>query len=100
MEELFISYNCHENNTVETFYQKLLESDYKVFKADSIQPNQKANAIKNCKIFICFITKAYLESKDCNLEMEYAYALRKRLIFLMIENIESEIIGAARFIIN
>ena len=60
----------------------------------------KANAISGCKIFMCLITSAYYKSRNCNLEIEYANTLKKKMIILMIENLRIEELGAIGFIIK
>ena len=35
--------------------------------------------------FLCLITQAYSKSHNCNLEIEFANTLRKKMIVLMIE---------------
>ncbi len=51
-------------------------------------------------MFVCFITKALDESKNCNLEIEYASSLNKRIVVLMIERLKIEDLGAVGFIIK
>ena len=60
----------------------------------------KANAIKESRIFVCFITKEYYESHNCNLEIEYANTLKKKMIVLMIERLEIKDLGGVGFIIK
>ncbi len=47
-----------------------------------------------------FITKAYSESKNFKLELEYANSLRKKLVVLMIEDIQFNNIDTIRLIIE
>jgi len=45
------------------------------------------NAIKSAKKVVCFLTKKYIDSHNCRLEIQFAYALRKPIIICMLERI-------------
>ena len=105
--DVFISYNWNCSKLVEQLYAKLTSLDIRVWR-DVVNLNQTsepltlqlANAIQDCKIFMCLITTAYYKSRNCNLEIEYANTLKKKMIILMVENLRIEELGAIGFIIK
>ena len=105
--DVFLSYNWGSKSQVKEIYDKLVDSglnvwrdDNKLINSDVPLSGQLANAIRNSKIFLCFITKKYSESHNCNLEIEYANTLRKKIMVLMIEPLEIEELDAVGFLIK
>ncbi len=45
------------------------------------------NAIKSSKKVVCFLTKKYIDSHNCRLEIQFANVLRKPMIICMLERI-------------
>ncbi len=45
------------------------------------------NGIKSAKKVVCFLTKKYIDSPNCRLEIQFANALRKPMIICMLERI-------------
>jgi len=45
------------------------------------------NGIKSTKKVVCFLTKKYIDSPNCRLEIQYANTLRKPMIICMLERI-------------
>ena len=95
--DIFISYNWSIHDKVKELDEKLKSIGFKVFTVEKeLENNEKplsnkqALAIKKSKIIICCITKKYCESYNCNLEIDYANSLDKRMIILMIEKINIE----------
>jgi hypothetical protein len=96
--DVFISYNWDVKGQVKELY-KILTKEYnlKVW-LDDMQLNggnmsslaaELASAIKNSKIFICCLTNQYCRSQNCNLEIEYASVLKKKIIVLSIDDIDT-----------
>ena len=89
--DVFISYNWGIKKEVEEFHKKLEAVGIKAWRDINLQANnqnitsQLAKQIKNSRIFLCFLTKAYSDSDMCRKEIVYADKLRKTIIFLMIE---------------
>lgn len=93
--DIFISYNWDIKEQVVQLHNKLMESNIKVWRDDTSMRNndsplteQLAKGIKNSKLFICCITKKYDDSKNCNLEINYAHSINKAIMVLMMEKIE------------
>ena len=96
--DVFISYNWNVKDQVKELF-KILTNDYnlKVW-LDELELNggnmssltaELASAIKNSKIFICCLTREYCRSQNCNLEIEYASVLKKKIIVLSIDDIDT-----------
>ena len=89
--DVFISY--HRESTREEAIQlaiNLEKLNYKVWLEENnkVKDSEINTAIQNCKVFICCITKKYCQSKNCNLEIEYANQLKdKPLIALMVDDL-------------
>ena len=50
--------------------------------------SQYSKGIEESELFVCFITKNYDASKNCNLEISWASELQKKMIVVMVEEIE------------
>jgi hypothetical protein len=90
--DVFISYNWNSKSQVEILEKNLQKNGLIVWRdvnelTAKLLAGQIANAIDNSKSFICCITKKYCESYYCNLEFEYAIKAQKKMIILMIEDI-------------
>lgn len=94
--DVFLSYNWAIQEQVRKFDEKLQsESGLKVWRDErnlinSNNPltSQLSEAIKASKLIVCFITKQYCQSHNCNLELEWANTLKKSLVVVMIEKLD------------
>ena len=50
---------------------------------------QLSVAIRKSNLIVCFITKQYCQSHNCNLEVDWANTLKKPLVVVMIEKLDS-----------
>ena len=94
IKDVFFSYNWSIKEKVKELNDNLEKKNITVWRDEiNLETNDKpltsqlADAIKNSKIFICFITNNYCKSFNCNLEFEYANSLAKPMIVLMIERL-------------
>ena len=92
--DVFISYNWSLKDKVKKLCDHLNDLNYKVWRDDRELSTcnksltaQLANGIKRSKIFLSFITSDYCKSYNCNLEIEFANALAKPMIALMIDRL-------------
>jgi hypothetical protein len=90
--DAFLSYNWSIKEEIKILEEKLTHMGLKLWRDEKgLHANESsllgeiAQAITKSKTFACFITKAYCESHNCNLEIEFANALTKPFIVLMIE---------------
>ena len=93
--DIFISYNWNIKSQVKKLHSLLESLNYKVWRDDrelfsgnNPLTAELAKNIKESKIFLSCVTNDYCQSYNCNLEVEFASASKKPLIFLMIEKIE------------
>ncbi len=96
MYDLFISYNWGIKTQVRQLYEVLKSLNYKVWldekelnAENSPLTAELAMAIRNSKVILSCITADYCKSYNCNLEIEYASAIKKQMIALMIERIDT-----------
>jgi len=94
IKDAFFSYNWSIKDKVKQLSDNLEKQNITVWRDEiNLETNDKpltsqlADAIKNSKIFICFVTINYCKSFNCNLEFEYANSLAKPMIVLMIERL-------------
>lgn len=106
--DVFISYQWDIKDQVKLLHKKLSLLNIKAWRDDSNLratnlplSEQLAIAIKKSKIFLCFFTQKYSESKNCNLELNYAHDLGKPIIVLAIEKPDLEkLVGMGLIISN
>ena len=65
-----------------------LKGSYKLWRENNANVEKTVTAIKKAKMFVCCITKSYLQSSICQKEFKYAYKLRKNIMVLFLENIK------------
>jgi hypothetical protein len=97
--DVFISYNWGIKDGVAKLHQKLEEVGLTVWRDKNLVSGstslfeQLAKQIKQSRVFLCFLTKAYLQSDNCRKEFNYASKLKKKVIYLMIDRLSPEDIG-------
>ncbi len=105
LHDIFISYQWASKPLVEKIHEKLVETEYVVWRDDeqltgSDLNEQLINGIQNSACIVCFITKKYSESENCKREISYASSLKKPLLIVMLENVSIKDLGSIGFIIN
>ena len=103
--DIFISYQWASKPLVEKIHEKLVVTEYDVWRDDEqLTGNdlneQLINGIQNSACIVCFITKKYSESENCKREISYASSLKKQLLIVMLENVSIKELGSIGFIIN
>ena len=92
--DLFISNDPKIGYDLKELNNRLIkEEDLKIFweKEDALfTPEQITNGIKNSKVFICFISQKYIESKSSKREIKYAIELKKPIIVIMMDDLKLE----------
>jgi hypothetical protein len=97
--DVFISYNWGIKAGVEKLHEKLEEVGLTVWRDKNLVSGstslfeQLGKQIRQSKVFLCFLTKAYLQSDNCRKEFNYASKLKKKIIYLMIDRMSPEDIG-------
>ena len=93
---VYISYNWRQKKDIKQLDTKLKSIGYKAWRDErKLQTNNAplssvaALAIRKSSLFLCCITSKYCESNYCSSEIEFASALKKPMIALMIENINA-----------
>ena len=90
-KQLFFSY-CHsDKEIVHQILDELEKLNYKIWiDKDLIQGNilfaDIQNGIEISHVFISFISKKYCESKNCMVEITYAYNQNKKILPIMLDN--------------
>ena len=103
--DIFISYQWASKPLVEKIHEKLVVTEYDVWRDDEqLTGNdlneQLINGIQNSACIVCFITKKYSESENCKREISYASSLKKQMLIVMLENVSIKDLGSIGFIIN
>ena len=85
--EVFISYRRKDKQHLfaQDLFDKLKKRKVNVWKDDKDMdpgddlPEELAEAIDNCSLFVCLLSKEYFESKWCSMEIRYAQQVDKKL---------------------
>lgn len=90
MAQAFISYSSKDKNRVDDFVADLENLGQKVWFDDALTGGQEwwdmiLNQVEQCHVFIMIITKNYLESDACRREYQYALALQRNMIPIMMD---------------
>jgi len=95
--DVFISFQWDLSDQVKSFHEKLNnQNNIKTYRNviqydNNNQPGlaeKTVQIIKSSKIFICFLTKKYVETVNCMKELTYAHSIGKRVLPIYIENID------------
>jgi hypothetical protein len=107
--DVFISFQWDLNDQVKSFHEKLNnQNNIKTYR-NEIQYNNNnqpglaektVQIIKSSKIFICFLTKKYIETVNSMKELTYAHSIGKRVLPIYIENIDIKDIHLLSFYEN
>ena len=95
--DVFISYQWGIKKEVEEFHKRLeANGNIKAWRDPNLRSNdesiysQLAKQIKQSRLFLCFLTKAYCKSDMCRNEIVFAKKLGKTIIYLMIEKMNND----------
>jgi hypothetical protein len=91
-KQLFVSY-CHaDQRIIHRIADELTKLNYKIWidTKDLTQENKLLanyqNAIENSHIVICFISKNYIQSDSCMVEITHAYNQKKKILPIMLDD--------------
>ena len=89
---IFVSYNHDDEKVVYNIISDLQQRGYRVwYDAGGISVGENfvkalADRIKNCEIFLCFLSPRYIDSPYCRRELNFALSNLKRTVPIKIEN--------------
>jgi outer membrane biosynthesis protein TonB len=89
---IFVSYNHDDEEVVYRIISDLQQRGYRVwYDAGGISVGENfvkalADRIKNCEIFLCFLSPRYIDSPYCRRELNFALSNLKRTVPIKIEN--------------
>ena len=104
--DIFMSYQWEIKDKVELFHERLSSTGMNVWRDNKLRQKpeglyeQLAENINNSKIILCFLTNAYIKSKNCYKELSYATRIGKHIIYLMIEKMNTNQLGRVGFIME
>ena len=103
--DIFLSYQWDKKSTVEKLHENLNAKGFTIWRdVEQLKYgnlfDRLASGIENSKVFVCCITKNYIDSKSCNYEFYYAAKLNKYLLVLMLENLTIQQMKGIGFISN
>ena len=90
---LFISYSHKDIDRVMPIVSRIYELGYNVWYDEGIDPGTEwadtiALHIEECSIFIAFLTRSFIESKNCLDELDYARDKGVKQILIYLEELE------------
>ena len=90
---IFISYAHKDTDTVLPIIESLIASGFRVWYDAGIEKGSHwndniANHLENCTIFIPLISKAFCESKYCQMELHHACVKDKDPLPIYLENVD------------
>ena len=98
---IFVSYAHRDSEKVVHIINLLSNHGYNIWYDDGIDPGTEwdeniARHIVDCSYFIAFVSKNYLESKNCKDELNYARDCEKKQLLVYLEEVELPIGMAMR----
>ena len=98
---IFVSYAHRDSDKVVHIINLLSNHGYTIWYDDGIDPGTEwdeniARHIVDCSYFIAFVSKNYLESKNCKDELNYARDCEKKQLLVYLEEVELPIGMAMR----
>jgi hypothetical protein len=104
--DIFISYSQNLHEKINNLYQ-LLSTKYdtsiylsKVQETSQVDYVKNLNIIRNIKIFICCVTKSYLEAQKIRSAITEAYAQQKPILILMFESLKMQELSDIAFMLE
>ena len=94
-KDLFISYEWGSKeivsqiaNSLEEIYKyKVWIDRNQIFPGLNLHENIQ-KGINNSEIILAFVTKRYCESQNCQLEIQYANRIKKKIIYIVLEKLK------------
>lgn len=86
--DLFLSFELSTQHKAILMKTKL-KNYYTIETKQDKDVEQLITSIKSCKIFICFLTKKYLETNQCKVELLFASEIRKCVILLLMDEFDN-----------
>ncbi|HEX4435047.1 MAG TPA: toll/interleukin-1 receptor domain-containing protein, partial [Acidimicrobiales bacterium] len=96
--QLFLSYVRQEQEAVEAFAERLRRSGFEVFLDSGLTGGQRwwnelMRQIQQCDAFLPILTKGYMFSRPCKLEVAYAGAVEKPILPVQIAEISPRLLS-------
>ncbi|MCR5093007.1 MAG: toll/interleukin-1 receptor domain-containing protein [Lachnospiraceae bacterium] len=90
---IFISYAHRDSRAVLGIIDRLVKSGYNVWWDEGIDPGTEwdeniAAHVMDCSYFVAFISKNYIDSKNCKDELNYSRDLDNNQLLVYLENVE------------
>ena len=90
---IFISYCHRDEKQIMPVVQRLVNDGYRVWYDEGINPGNEwpeivATHLKDCALFIAFISGDYLDSFNCKREIDYAVSQRKNFIAVYLQEVK------------
>lgn len=90
---VFVSYAHKDMERVTVVINQMVQNGYNVWFDEGIDPGTEwdemiAQHINNCSYFIAFISKNYIDSKNCKDELNYSRDLDKPQFLVYLEDVE------------
>ena len=93
MPYIFISYSHRDNDLVLPIIKRLRAEGYNLWYDDGVEAGSEwdeniARHIGMCSYFIAFVSKNYIDSKNCKDELNYSRDLNKEQFLIYLEDVE------------
>ncbi len=93
MPYIFISYSHRDNDLVLPIIKRLRAEGYNLWYDDGVEAGSEwdeniARHIGTCSYFIAFVSKNYIDSKNCKDELNYSRDLNKEQFLIYLEDVE------------
>ncbi len=92
---VFISYARADVETVQGFVQRLGAFSHFAFVDDQLEAGQDwweviLENIRACRVFLCAVSPSSVRSRACKAELNYAHALGKKIVPIMVRKVRVE----------
>ena len=90
---IFISYSHRDEKQVMPIVEKLINDGCRVWYDEGINPGNEwpeivASHLKECALFMAFISRDYMDSFNCKREIDYAVSQRKPFIAVYLQDVQ------------
>ena len=90
---IFISYSHRNEDVVMRIVNRLQNDGYRIWYDEGINPGNEwpeivASHLKDCAVFIAFISEDYLDSFNCTREINYAVSRRKPFLAVYLQDVQ------------
>ena len=52
---------------------------------DSVELQRRAEAVEDASVVLCCLSNDFIDNKFCELEVQYAYRLKKKMVFMQMQ---------------